>query len=414
MCMGVRMRFSGVVLDDVFPRNVEPATTALEQLYRRRFGQGFAGKTHRDYRYFNGGRTIETSDSQGNGRGSSSRLWAGWPFAVASLSRPPRQRQDRRGTMAARRALITGITGMVGSHLAEFLLEQDRLGRHRPPAAGAARSTTCANIAHRINSEGSRARCCTATCATPCRSRRWWPTRSRTTSSILPPRASHAPASIAARHHGHQRPGHGARARRPDAARRPRQSSTSAPRPRCLAGCRRRSCRSTRSAPSTRPRPTPSRRSGTDLVGRFYAEAYGMTVMTTRMFTHTGPRRGDVFAESTFAKQIAMIEHNRIPPVVKVGNLQSLRTVADVRDAVRAYYMLVTVNPTCGRLLQYRRHPLLHRQGHPRHADLVLAGEGRHQGRGRSRPAAPHRCRPAGAQYREVPRPYRLEARDPL
>ena len=87
---------------------------------------------------------------------------------------------------------------------------------------------------------------------------------------------------------------------------------------------------------------------GTDLVGRFYAEAYGMTVMTTRMFTHTGPRRGDVFAESTFAKQIAMIEHNRIPPVVKVGNLQSLRTVADVRDAVRAYYMLVTIKPTAG------------------------------------------------------------------
>ena len=87
---------------------------------------------------------------------------------------------------------------------------------------------------------------------------------------------------------------------------------------------------------------------GTDLVGRFYAEAYGMTVMTTRMFTHTGPRRGDVFAESTFAKQIAMIEHGRIPPVVKVGNLQSLRTIADVRDAVRAYYMLVTVNPIAG------------------------------------------------------------------
>ena len=87
---------------------------------------------------------------------------------------------------------------------------------------------------------------------------------------------------------------------------------------------------------------------GTDLVGRFYAEAYGMTVMTTRMFTHTGPRRGDVFAESTFAKQIAMIEHNLIPAVVKVGNLQSLRTIADVRDAVRAYYMLVTVNPTAG------------------------------------------------------------------
>lgn len=87
---------------------------------------------------------------------------------------------------------------------------------------------------------------------------------------------------------------------------------------------------------------------GTDLIGRYYAEAFNMTVMTTRMFTHTGPRRGDVFAESTFAKQIALIEQERIPPVVKVGNLDSLRTWADVRDAVRAYYMMVTINPTSG------------------------------------------------------------------
>jgi GDP-mannose 4,6-dehydratase len=87
---------------------------------------------------------------------------------------------------------------------------------------------------------------------------------------------------------------------------------------------------------------------GTDLVGRFYGEAYGMRVMTTRMFTHTGPRRGDVFAESTFAKQIALIEAGRIPPVVRTGNLDSLRTWADVRDAVRAYHLLVTVNPTPG------------------------------------------------------------------
>lgn len=87
---------------------------------------------------------------------------------------------------------------------------------------------------------------------------------------------------------------------------------------------------------------------GTDLIGRYYAEAYGMTVMTTRMFTHTGPRRGDVFAESTFAKQIAMIEQNKTDPVVRVGNLDSLRTWADVRDAARAYYMLVTHNPQPG------------------------------------------------------------------
>ena len=87
---------------------------------------------------------------------------------------------------------------------------------------------------------------------------------------------------------------------------------------------------------------------GTDLIGRYYAEAYGMTVLTTRMFTHTGPRRGDVFAESSFAKQIAMIEAGLIPPVLKVGNLDSLRTFADVRDAVRAYYMMLTQRPIAG------------------------------------------------------------------
>ncbi|OGP63778.1 MAG: GDP-mannose 4,6-dehydratase [Deltaproteobacteria bacterium RBG_13_53_10] len=89
-------------------------------------------------------------------------------------------------------------------------------------------------------------------------------------------------------------------------------------------------------------------KTGTDLIGRFHAEAYGQKVVITRMFTHTGPRRGDVFAESTFAKQIALIEKGLVPPVVKTGNLQSLRTWADVRDAVRAYYMLVTVNPIPG------------------------------------------------------------------
>ena len=87
---------------------------------------------------------------------------------------------------------------------------------------------------------------------------------------------------------------------------------------------------------------------GTDLIGRFYAEAYGIKAMTTRMFTHTGPRRGDVFAESSFAKQIAMIENKLIEPVIKVGNLDSLRTIADVRDAVKAYYLLVTKNPIAG------------------------------------------------------------------
>ena len=87
---------------------------------------------------------------------------------------------------------------------------------------------------------------------------------------------------------------------------------------------------------------------GTDLIGRYFYEAYKQKVMVTRMFTHTGPRRGDVFAESSFAKQIALIEQKKIKPIIKVGNLKSLRTFADVRDAVRAYFLLLTKNPKPG------------------------------------------------------------------
>ncbi len=87
---------------------------------------------------------------------------------------------------------------------------------------------------------------------------------------------------------------------------------------------------------------------GTDLVGKYFHEAFGLKVLITRMFTHTGPRRGDVFAESSFAKQIALIEQKKIEKKVKVGNLNSMRTYSDVRDAVRAYYLLLTKNPKPG------------------------------------------------------------------
>jgi len=63
------------------------------------------------------------------------------------------------------------------------------------------------------------------------------------------------------------------------------------------------------------------------------------------MFTHTGPRRGSVFVVSNFAKQIAAIEAGLKKPVVEVGNLDSVRTFTDVRDAVHAYWLLVTKCP---------------------------------------------------------------------
>jgi len=83
---------------------------------------------------------------------------------------------------------------------------------------------------------------------------------------------------------------------------------------------------------------------GTDYLGRFYGEAYSIRTFVTRMGTHTGPRRSDVFFESTVAKQIALIEAGLQEPVVYVGNLSSTRTFQDCRDAVRAYWLLMNAN----------------------------------------------------------------------
>ena len=82
-----------------------------------------------------------------------------------------------------------------------------------------------------------------------------------------------------------------------------------------------------------------------DRLGYQYWLSWQIKTLTTRMFTHTGPRRGEVFVVSNFAKQIASIEAGLTPPVVKVGNLDSVRTFLDVKDAVKAYWLLVTKCP---------------------------------------------------------------------
>jgi len=84
---------------------------------------------------------------------------------------------------------------------------------------------------------------------------------------------------------------------------------------------------------------------GEDMLAFQYWLSWKIKTIRTRMFTHTGPRRGEVFATSTFAKQIAAIEAGKAPPLVKVGNLESVRTFLDVRDAVKAYWQLVEKCP---------------------------------------------------------------------
>jgi len=76
-----------------------------------------------------------------------------------------------------------------------------------------------------------------------------------------------------------------------------------------------------------------------DMLAYQYFQSYGLKVVRTRAFNHTGPRRGDVFVTSNFAKQIAEIEAGQRPPVIHVGDLNPKRDFTDVRDIVRAYWL---------------------------------------------------------------------------
>ncbi len=80
---------------------------------------------------------------------------------------------------------------------------------------------------------------------------------------------------------------------------------------------------------------------GEDMLGYMYHQAHGLKTIRTRMFTHSGPRRGEVFVDSFFSQQVARIEQGLQEPVLRVGNLDSVRTFCDVRDTVRAYWLLV-------------------------------------------------------------------------
>ena len=78
-----------------------------------------------------------------------------------------------------------------------------------------------------------------------------------------------------------------------------------------------------------------------DLLAYQYFRSYGTHTIRTRGFNHTGPRRGEVFVVSNFAKQIALIEAGERDPVIRVGNLEAERDFTDVRDVVRAYWLIL-------------------------------------------------------------------------
>lgn len=79
-----------------------------------------------------------------------------------------------------------------------------------------------------------------------------------------------------------------------------------------------------------------------DLMGYQYHVTYGMPIVRVRPFNHLGPGQSDDFVAPSFARQVAEIEAGLREPVIRVGNLEAERDFSDVRDVVRAYYLVTT------------------------------------------------------------------------
>ena len=98
-----------------------------------------------------------------------------------------------------------------------------------------------------------------------------------------------------------------------------------------------------------------------EMVAHRAFEDDGIQGLIARAFNHTGPRQSDAFVAPSLAKQVALIEAGRLPPVLAVGNLEPKRDLMDVRDTVRAYRAMmesarpgVPYNVCTGRALAIR------------------------------------------------------------
>jgi GDP-4-dehydro-6-deoxy-D-mannose reductase len=77
-----------------------------------------------------------------------------------------------------------------------------------------------------------------------------------------------------------------------------------------------------------------------DMLGLQYHLSHGLDTVRVRPFNHIGPRQSPGFVVPDFASQVARIEAGQQPPIMRVGNLEAQRDFTDVRDVVRAYHLL--------------------------------------------------------------------------
>lgn len=78
-----------------------------------------------------------------------------------------------------------------------------------------------------------------------------------------------------------------------------------------------------------------------DLIGYVYYKSYGLNVIRTRAFNHEGPRRDNVFGISWYAYQIARIEKGLQKPIVRTGLRDDRRNFMHVKDLVKAYWLAI-------------------------------------------------------------------------
>ena len=141
-------------------------------------------------------------------------------------------------------------------------------------------------------------------------------------------------------------------------------------------------------APISPTNPYALSKAAQDALGDLYARTYGLNVVRTRTFSHTGPGQRPRFALAGFADQLARIDAGEIPPEIRVGNLDGVRDYGDVRDVVNAYALLLE-------------------QGAAGEAYNVCSGAGC-----RLRDLLDKLCAIAGVQPRVVQDPLRVRARD--
>ena len=96
----------------------------------------------------------------------------------------------------------------------------------------------------------------------------------------------------------------------------------------------------TETTPIAPTNPYAASKASADLLAQQYASSFGLDVIVARPFNHAGPRQSPLFVCSDFGRQFAQIAWKKRLPTIVVGNLEAARDFTDVRDVVRAYWML--------------------------------------------------------------------------